>query len=124
VPVRISDYSALRLPDRPARAPLIGVRDSNGATLYKGDWLRDVTTGFVMRAVGFSSSAMLILNKDGQCIRPHEAVLYTPLSQTKVGRIAFCDQAAHAAAVATRHVSPSPSPLTGPSVFETLDEWL
>ena len=113
-------YSALRLPGA-TRTPL-GARDCNGATLYPGDWLRDVHTGFVMRAATNDDARGLLLSIDlTHCIEPERAVLYTPDPATKVGKIAECDQGAHADAVAKRHV---PAPAQGPSVFENLDEWI
>jgi len=121
--VPIADYSALRLPGAAVSRVPLGARDCNGATLYQGDWIRDTVTGFVMCAAAFKADdpPRFVTLDEGHCIVEKHADLYTPTPKTPVGRIAFCDQAAHALAVAALHAPPVAQ---GPSVFDNLDEWI
>lgn len=105
-------------------------KDSNGASVYAGDWLRDTVTGFVLCAAQLRSAQVDqdFMSWDGQWVIPaRKSVVFIPSFGEAIPheRVAGCDREAYRAArmgaSAPRHIPPVS--LDGPSVFEKLD-WL
>jgi hypothetical protein len=110
------------------------VRDCNGGTFYRGDWLMDKVTGFVMRADGIricgagdlnDEPGTYILSSDGNWSIPQKhAVLITPAAARDPvpEYVATCDLEAYRQARMGAAGRPTPAAV-GPSIFEKLD-WL
>ena len=109
------------------------VQDCNGRTLYRGDWLMDKDTGFVMRADGIrivgagdlnDDPGTYIVSSDGNWNIPQKhAVLITPARSSVPNEyVATCDLEAYRQARMGAAGRPTPAAV-GPSVFDKLD-WL
>lgn len=108
----------------PAAGVYLGV-GVNRTDIYQGDWLRDINTGFVMRAAYMDGGHDFQAIDRMWNIPAARALLFIPAGEPEHpdAKIARCDRETYRHAMLGRPVHMPTAPLDGPSVLTNLD-WL